>query len=281
MRLSALLALVALTGLAGCDSAKMSELTGAKPQAAQTVAIGGRPAVTGPTACPPSPQPACPPAQPAMAPEAPKAALPAATAGAAPAKHWAKPRHIAWRAGHPARPMARRHDRVIVKKVVIVREVAAPVRHNAYADGYVEHHYERRFVTPPPAYGPPPPHYVAPPPAYRGPPPAYGRDDDDRRAQGYERHESYDGRAEGYGREEHYERVVPPHGVYVEEHRDDRYGGHQAYAYQRSESERESYSYRESGSANGAYSRPDDCGCQTQAAGRDRRGFLTWPGKQP
>ena len=281
MRLPALIiAAAALAGLAACDSNKMSELTGAKP--AQTVAIGGRPAVTAgaPAAtstCPPNTTPACLPAQPALAPEAPKAA-PKAVAG--PARHWARPRHVAWRGG------SAHHGRktVIVRRVIITETRLPPVRHYGYVGepeglpyaraphGYVERHYERRYGPPPHMYGPPPP-------------PAYGEQEyrEGRRADGsYERDYRY----------EHHE-VTPPHGVYVEERRDDRYGGGQAYSYQRQETGRSDYSYerRESSSSvgayisggrdSGAYGHPDDCDCRPQAAGRDRQGFLTWPGKQP
>jgi hypothetical protein len=229
MRLPALFALAALVGLSACDSAKVSELTGAKPATTQIAA-----------ACPPAATaaPACPPAQPAMAPEA---AKPAPVAAAIPAS--AKP------AAHPiqshakARAWAQRHRQVKQVRAVKHHHAAKPpVRRFAYA----ERHYEHRYVRPP----------------------VYARPDD------------------GYGRQAYsYERREDGYAPYVDERRDD-----QAYRYEHREGSMErsgsssSYEHRESGySSGGSVSGGgygDDCNCRPLAAGRDRQGFLTWPGKR-
>ena len=254
MRLPALLAFAALAGLTACDSAKVSELTGAKPPAPQAAA-------TQPTACPPAPNPACPSAvatAPSMAPEPAKTA-PVVAAPTPKARRiaWAAPRahHVRRTAGHRARAMAR-----------------APVRHNAYAGGYIaeaapphgrgrhdEAYAGRRYGR----------HYEHPP--------VYARPDEgyDRRAYAYERRE--EGSEQGGYR---YERRESGHPPYV----DDR-----AYRYERRDDAREGYRYerREEGYSSSreslsSYSSDGaDCNCRPQAAGRDRQGFLTWPGKQP
>jgi hypothetical protein len=53
-----------------------------------------------------------------------------------------------------------------------------------------------------------------------------------------------------------------------------------AYRYERRE-EGYSSSHQSSSSYSAGGMAPDDCDCRPQAAGRDRQGFLTWPGKQP
>lgn len=244
MRLPALFALAALAGLAACDSAKVNELTGAKPPVAATA----------PAACPPTTAPACPPAQPVMPPEAAKAPLPPA---AAPAHH-AKISRAAW-----TKPHAARHAR---RAVAHHATHLPPVTRNAYAGGYTgetaeyrEHrHHERRYARP-----------------------------DEAPAQAYDRQERYyDRREDGYDRYT-FERREEGHAPYVEERDFDRYGN-EAYRYERREGGQDGYRYErhEAYSSGGGRvlpppPRPDDCDCRPQAAGRDRQGFLTWPGKQP
>ncbi|HEX5380546.1 MAG TPA: hypothetical protein VFW47_18355 [Phenylobacterium sp.] len=267
MRLPTLIALAALAGLAACDSAKRSELTGTRPEPA-TAQIAAAP-TAGPqaVACPPTPAPACPPAAPAMAPEAAK--VPAAVPAAAAKVRRVKAHRAAWRA--PA-PRARHvHHRAATMP---------PVRHYAYAGGYTGRpapapdahhggghmggHHMGRFVHPP---------------VYARPGDSYGRDEQ------YSRSESYERRDEGVEGGYRYERREGDydHAPYVEERREERRDG---YAYERRESGSEHgawrYERRESGySSGGGGVRPDDCDCRPQAAGRDRMGFLTWPGKQP
>jgi hypothetical protein len=256
MRLPALFALAALVGLSACDSAKVSELTGAKPAATQ-IAAACPPAATAPAACPP--------AQPAMAPEAAKPA-PAAAAPAAPApqriQSHAKTR--AWAQRHHVRQVQQ------TRHVVMKRRHAAPppVRRFAYAGGYtgeasapprgetyVERRYERRYVRPP---------------VYARPDETYGR-------QTYRSERREDGYAQDNYR---YERRESGHAPYVDERREG--------SVERSGSS-SSYEHRESSSSSGGYASggyvsgggySDDCNCRPQAAGRDRQGFLTWPGKR-
>lgn len=243
MRLPAIFALAALAGLAACDRAKVNELTGAKPPVAATV----------PAACPPAVAPACPPAQPAMPPEAAKAPPPAAPVSA----HGAKVRRAAL-----AKPLAARHAKRVVAHRRHIATRLPPVTRNAYAGGYTgedggygEHRrYEHRYARPDEAY---------------------------------ERQERYyDRREDGYDRYT-FERREDGHPPYVEERNLDRYG-HEAYRYDRREGSQDGYSYErpESYASGGGHAlppppRPDDCDCQPRAAGRDRQGFLTWPGKQP
>jgi hypothetical protein len=245
MRLPALFALAALVGLSACDSAKVSELTGAKPAPTQIAA-----------ACPPATTvaPVCPPAQPAMAPEAGKPAQPAAVAPAAVARIQPIARTHA--------PAQRRRLKVAHHPVAPRPHPAPPVRRFAYAGGYTgetsrgEAHLERH--------------------GRRHHPQAYARPDE-AYAYRYERHE------DGYARDgDREERREAWHAPYVDEGRDDG-----AYRYEHHESSMErggsSYEHRESGyssdnSAAGGYA--DDCNCRPQAAGRDRQGFLTWPGKR-
>jgi uncharacterized membrane protein YgcG len=261
MRLPALFALAALVGLSACDSAKVSELTGAKPAPTQIAA-----------ACPPAATaPACPPAQPAMAPEVAKPAPAAAPAPGAPQRIQSHAKARTW--------AQRRHVRQVkqTRQVVVKRHhaVQPPVRHFAYAGGYtgeasasprgeayVARHHERHYVHPP---------------VYARP-----NEADVRQAYRYER------RDDGYAQDNYrYERRESGHAPYVDERRDD---GREAYRYERREGsvERGGSSY-ESGSSSSGYSSSgdvsgggygDDCNCRPQAAGRDRQGFLTWPGKR-
>lgn len=248
MRLPALFALAALVGLAACDSAKVSELTGAKPATTQIAA-----------ACPPAAAaPACPPVRPAMAPEAARPAVAAAgalVAQPAPAVHRIQ-------SHAKARAWAHRHRVKQVRHVVAVKHRHAaqpPVRHFAYAGGYTgdEAYVERRD---------------AHPPVYAHPDEAYGQ-----HVRRYER------RDESYAQDRYgYERRDSGHAPYLDERRDD---GRDTYRYERREGSVErsesasSYERREGGYvSSGSYG--DDCNCRPQAAGRDRQGFLTWPGKR-
>jgi hypothetical protein len=253
MRLPALIALAALVGLAACDSAKVSELTGAKPPAPQAAA------------CPPTPNPACPSVvavPPSMPPEA-GASLPAAVP---PTAAVAKARRAAWTAPRP------QHVRRAVVHRARVAAAHAPVRHNAYAGGYVGE------SAPPRGHGRHDGAYAER--RYKHPP-VYARPDEDydRRAYAYERRE--EGSDQGGYRYER--RESSGHAPYVDD---------QAYRYEHREDAREAYRYerREEGysssheSSGGSYSTGGaalDCNCRAQAAGRDRQGLLTWPGKQP
>jgi uncharacterized membrane protein YgcG len=162
------------------------------------------------------------------------------------------------------------------RHVVVVRRHHAaqpPVRHFAYAGGYtgdetyVERHDDRRH---------------AHPPVYAHPDEAYGQ-----QGRRYER------RDEGYAQDRYgYERRDSGHAPYVDERRDH---GRDAYRYERREGSVErsesssSYERREGGYSSGSVSGGgyvsggsygEDCNCRPQAAGRDRQGFLTWPGKR-
>jgi hypothetical protein len=253
MRLPALFALAALVGLSACDSAKVSELTGAKPATTQIAA-----------ACPPAATvaPTCPPAQPAMAPEAAKPApvvAPGPAAAPAPAAHRVK-------SHAKARAWAQRHHVRQVKQQRHARAHQPPVRRFNYAGGYTgaapqgETYVERRHER----------HY--------GHPPVYARPDE-----GYGQHAyRYERREDGYAQDDYrYERRESGHPPYVDERADDR-----AYRYERREGSMErsgSSSSYESGYSSGGYvsgGYVDDCNCRPQAAGRDRQGFLTWPGKR-
>lgn len=256
MRLHALFALAALVGLSACDSAKVSELTGAKPATTQIAA-----------ACPPATIPVCPPAQPAMAPEAAKPAPPPVVAPATPvaaapaaqrlkghakARAWAQ-HHRLRQVKHPARP----HRQPPVRRFHYAGGYTGEASRN---EAYVERREERHYARPDEAYG--------------------------------RQHAYRDARREdGYAQDDYrYERRESGHAPYVDERGDDR-----AYRYERHEGSMErsgsssSYEHRESGYSSGGYSSGgyvsggglvDDCNCRPQAAGRDHQGFLTWPGKR-
>lgn len=263
MRLPALFALAALVGLTACDSAKVSELTGAKPATTQIAA-----------ACPPAATvaPACPPAQPAMPPEAAKPAPAAATTTVNPAP-------VVHRVRSHAKPHAwpQRHRVIQVRKVAHHR-ARQPVRHFVYAGGYTgetsrrderygERQDDRRYVRPP----------------------VHARPDEGRGQHAYR----YERREEGYAQDGYrYEQRETGHAPYVDERRDD---GRGAYRYEHREGsversgssssyERREGGYSSSSASGGGYvsggSYGDDCNCRPQAAGRDRQGFLTWAGKR-
>jgi hypothetical protein len=294
MRPTTVLALTALLGLSACDASKMG------------APLGSKPSTTMAAACPATPAPACPPAvsgdRPVtMEPEG--AAV--STAPAANAKPAASVSHVNW-----ARPAAKPHHSV--RKVIVYRQASPPkarVHRNVYAGGYTgtsmnhgddgysdghQRHYEtpRVYVTPEVRYGHSGYDYA-------------DRDEGQGNGSHYEHYTQAPvpyvaPRMEDRRTVEVRRYVAPPVYVAPREHVYVETRGYQAppapppvverrvyrevapnYRYESRDSryEAEASSYR-------PVPRPpvieDDCRCQTtQAAGRDRQGFLTWPGKRP
>ena len=266
MRPTTLIALSALLGLTACDASKMNAPLGAKPAVAS---VG---------ACPATPAPACPPTQVAtkpltMEPEGSGLAVGTQNTGV---------RHAAW-VSPPRSHHAARHTR----KVVVRNSAPARVHRNVYAGGYtgqdvtvregvaqdyVERRtYERHYETPRV--------YVAPEVIYEHQ--GYAERD---MPQHYEYHQPAQPpaapyvapRRETYVETRHYEQPAPPPRVI--ERRAYR-EVEPTYRYEGREQINPSIMHR--------YVEPprrpvveDDCRCESQAAGRDRQGFLTWPGKR-
>jgi len=240
MRLTSLLPLIALVGLSACDSAKLAELTGVKPPAA---------------ACTPNPLPACAPgtgaAPSAMAPEA--APAPIATAGleSAPVTG-AMGRNERYSAmtsrtrgnGAYAAARHRAEARNAARRAHAQLARRGGSGHRAYG-GY-EDRYGSEYVS----YDRPQVVYVQP-----------------RRQEIYVNQE-IDRTTSAYGRQVYntYARPAPRpvayNGLYREEQ--------QTY-----------YTARQGGYAYhyGDQTPYGDCNCERPAAGRDRSGHLTWPGK--
>lgn len=269
MRPTTLIALTALLGLTACDASKMNAPLGAKPASAG--------------ACPATPAPACPPAQGGTQVAAkPMTMEPEGTAPTVGTPNTAV-RQAAW-----ASPPQHRHIVRHVRKVVAHKSAPARVHRNVYAGGYTgermtsdasqdyverrtyERHYEtpRVYVAPEVIYEhqgyaaresrPMPPRYEYQAPAPMPPAPYVAP-----------RHETY-------VETRHYEQPAPPPRVI--ERRVYREVA-PVYRYESREQVNPPTLHR--------YAEPprrpvvdDDCRCETQAAGRDRQGFLTWPGKR-
>ena len=282
MRLTSLLPFIALLGLTACDSAKVAELTGAKPAAT--------------AACTPSPVPTCAPAPgvapTAMAPEGDKGAqvgtqVETTTQAAPPSEdqasvkvqddHFAAPptpaayptASRAYSAAahryHYTRHAVRRVHAATTRKVIVIRK-------NYYI------HDTRYVPVDRPVYQPPQVVYPqAPrPPVYVQPqrPAVYVDREIDRTSSAYGR--------QVYNRYAH--SAGPPvvyHGVYRQDQRV--YSGvrQDQYVYdQRSSGSGYRYGsgsgYQQGYRGGATY----DCNCASMpAAGRDRSGYLTWPGK--
>jgi len=174
------------------------------------------------------------------------------------AAHGGYVRKVAWRASsHHSQQVTRRvitERRVVVvrryvdvpRQVVVERPV---VERHVYADTYVE-----RTLPPPREYARPSQDRYAETHVLR-------QDSDEARYR-YERESSDQGGRYDQG---------------------DRYSG--GASYERRESSHSSGGgYGSSSSSSSSYERGydqgGDCGCRTPAAGRDRQGFLTWPGKR-
>lgn len=281
MRLTPLLPLIALLGLTACDSAKVAELTGVKPAAPAASAN-----------CTPNPLPACAPAPgaapAAMTPEADKAPATggaAATGGGVDASTVARDDHFAAASTGEAKvntayvAAARRHaytERSIRRTHVTKARRVIVVRKNYYI-------HDTKYVTVDrPVYQPSRPTYVPPPPmvySQQRPVEVYVDREIDRTSSAYGR--------QVYNR---YERTPAPpvvyHGLYRQDQRV--YSGAQGYAYQSG-----GYAYQSGGAYRQGYQGQGyqgqgyqgqgyDCRCgSAPAAGRDRSGYLTWPGKSP
>ena len=281
MRLNSLLPFIALLGLTACDSAKVAELTGAKP------------AATASPACTTNPLPACAPGQGAapgaMAPEGAKGAAPAGTPAeaatasasgeaetgvATDASAKAADDHFA--AGGSAAGASRvntayaaashRHTFThrAVRRVHVVRtRKVIVVRKNYYI-------HDTRYVTVDrPVYQPPQVVYPQP-----------------RQTEVYVDRE-IDRTSSAYGRQVYnrYSRSAAPpvvyHGLYRQDQRVYTGVRQDGYAYQQS-----GYGYQSgsayrygSGYSQGYQGGAANCQCGAPAAGRDRAGYLTWPGK--
>ncbi|OYU68783.1 MAG: hypothetical protein CFE28_01495 [Alphaproteobacteria bacterium PA2] len=286
MRLTPLLPLIALLGLAACDSAKVAALTGAKP--VPTTASGA--------ACTPNPLPACAPAPgaapAAMAPEGDKVAVATGDAGQAmtgagantaattaddrfastaatnstsrvnTAYAAANHRHTYTRRAVHRTQTAKARKVVVVRKnyyirdtryVTVDRPVYQPQPQVIYeqprrAEVYVDREIDRTSS----AYGRQVynryEHSAGPPVVYRG---LYRQE---QRAYSGARREGYAYHQSGYG--------YQSGGGYQGQ-------GHQTQGYQ-------AHGYQ----AQGYQAQGADCRCTgTPAAGRDRDGYLTWPGK--
>lgn len=250
MRLLHLAPIAALLSLTACDSAKLADLTGAKPAP--------------PPACSPNPAPACAPGQtaqtvqiaPSMTPEAdrnaPAEAQVKATAINPPvtrtishrAMHrYSSHRHVGRHGWAQARP-------IIVRKVIIIHE------HRYVRD---EDHSRHVYVNRPeePMYED---HYDQ---GERGG--ATSRDEgDDGYSYRQDRREDHDVRPPPVVYQRHYAPQPQDQGVVRHEQHGAGYGTSGS-------------SYRQESRV--MVAAPVDCHCLSPAAGRDRAGFLTWPGK--
>lgn len=273
MRLTSLLPFIALLGLTACDSAKVAELTGAKPAAT--------------AACTPSPVPTCAPAagvaptaMPAEGDKGVQAAAPVQTETQVSEKveddHFAAPpappaytkaSRTYSAAAHRyqyTRHAVRRAHTAKARKVIVVRK-------NYYI-------HDTRYVTVDrPVYQPPQVVYAQPPrpPVYVQPqrPAIYVDREIDRTSSAYG-HQVYNRYAHSAG---------PPvvyHGAYRQDQRVYSGARQDQYVYEQ-RSSGSGYRYgsgsgAQQGYRGGAY----DCNCVSMpAAGRDRSGYLTWPGK--
>lgn len=254
MRLTPLLPVIALLGLTACDQNKLAALTGAKPAATAV--------------CTPSPVPNCAPAPgvmpTAMAPEVEKPGPMITTGQATVERSYAAPppepapRARASRAAthHYTRHTVRRAHAPKARKVVVVRK-------NYYI------HNTRYVQVDRPVYQPPQVVYVPQPqqPVYvqTHRPAIYVDREIDRTSTAYGR--------QVYNR---YARSPGPAVVYRQEHRAYSGGRQEQYSYeQRSSGHRYNSGYQQ-----GYRGEANDCNCEgAPAAGRDRSGYLTWPGK--
>lgn len=281
MRLTSLLPFIALLGLAACDSAKVAALTGAKP--APTTASGA--------ACSPNPLPACAPAPgaapAAMAPEGDKVAVAPGDAGqamtgagAGAAATAADDRFTSTAATTGASRVntayaAASHRHTYTRRAVHRTQTAKArkvvvVRKNYYIR-------DTRYVT-------------VDRPVYQQPPQVIY--EQPRRAEIYVDRE-IDRTSSAYGRQVYnrYEHSAGPpvvyRGLYRQEQRAYSGARREGYAYHQS-----GYGYQSGGGyqaqgyqghgyqAQGYQAQGADCRCTgTPAAGRDRDGYLTWPGK--